>query len=298
MTHLLGGRRAHPYAGAVPSGPRARAADAIRHLDDRGGLSRTLVRTAWAAGKTVRDTVAHRSPVTTRWAPGEQRWHYRWPEARVNDPGRWADAHDWSTFGARYDMDDLLWRRYRPAPGDVVLDVGAGHGGETMRLAHLVGPTGRVVAVEAAPGPFARLDELVRLNGWAHVEPVQVALAAEPGTLTISDDDEGWIAGNVYEGRGVEVRATTVDDLCAELGIEHVDWLKMNIEGAEKEVVLGMERMAPHVRHLTISCHDFLGTEWGRSLAPVTAWLREHGYTVEQRGDGDFVQQLYVYAWR
>lgn len=197
-------------------------------------------------------------------------------------------------------MADLLWSNYRPQAGDVVFDIGAGHGGETFFLAPLVGPTGRVVAVEAAPGPFRRLDELVQLNGWCQVETVQVALADKAGTLTITDNEEDWIGGNLYDGAagGVEVPATTFDDLCVKYGITEVAWVKMNIEGAEKDALRGMERMAPHVRHMTISCHDFLGTEWGRSKDQVLAWLDDHGFETRIRDTGPGWEANYVYAWR
>lgn len=256
-----------------------------------------LVRWAYGIAKTIVDSVRNRRLVTTRWVARERRWHYRWPEGRAADEGRWRDAEGWATHGFYYGMDDLLWRHYRPSPGDIVLDIGAGHGGETLYLAKMVGPSGRVVAIEAAPSTYARLAELCTLNEWSQVEPLQVAVAATSGTLLMSAETP-WIAGNVYEGGDVAVRAETIDQLCAERGITRVNWLKMNIEGAETDALLGMEQMAPHVDHLTISCHDFLGTDWGRSLDPVMEWLRSHGFEVLQRDEGDMVQRLYVYAWR
>lgn len=271
---------------------------ALAHrVDDRPGLLRDVVRAGYGAAKTALDSVRHRGPVVTRWSPKDQRWHYRWPEGRAVDTGRWRDAQGWATRGFYYGMADLLWRRYRPRPGDVVLDIGAGNGGETLYLASLVGPTGRVLAIEAAPGPYRSLNELVSLNGWPHVEAIQAAVTASSGTVMI-EDDEQWVAGSIYQGSGVPVVAVTIDGLCAERGIDRIDWIKMNIEGAEREALQGMERMAPRVMNLTISCHDFLGTEWGRTKDFVLAWLEEHGFTAELRGEGDFVQQLYVYAWR
>lgn len=262
-------------------------------------VARHAVRLGYGVAKTVGDSIRHREVVSTRWVPSEDRWHYRWPEGRVADEGRWKDAQGWATRGFYYGMDDLLFRRYRPKPGDVVFDVGAGDGGETLYLASMVGESGRVVSIEAAPSPFRRLQDLVARNSWAHVTPLNVALSSEPGTISISDDPEGWVAGNVFETEGsVEVRADTFDDLCEQLGIGRVHWVKMNIEGAEKDALRGMERMAPHIDNFTISCHDFLGTEWGRSKDEVLAWLETHGFTAEMRGEGDFVQQLYVYAWR
>ena len=257
------------------------------------------MRHGYALAKTVMDSVRHRGLVTTRWVPSENRWHYRWPEGRVADEGRWKDAEGWATRGFYYGMDDLLFSRYRPSAGDVVFDVGAGDGGETFYLARMVGSSGRVVSVEAAPTPYRRLEDLVRRNAWSHVTPIHVALTSTPGKVSISDDPEQWVAGNIFESEGsVEVDARSFDDVCESLGIEHVDWVKMNIEGAEKDALRGMERMAPHIRNFTISCHDFLGTEWGRSKDEVLAWLEGHGFTAEMRDEGDFVQQLYVYAWR
>lgn len=262
-------------------------------------LRRHIVRLGYGLAKTTVDSARHRRLVLTRWSPSENRWHYRWPEGRVADEGRWKDAQGWATRGFYYGMDDLLFRRYRPSAGDVVVDVGAGDGGETFYLARMVGDSGMVVSVEAAPSPFLQLEDLVRRNGWTQVTPLNVALASTPGTISISDDPDRWVAGNIFESEGsVVVEARTFDDICQSLGIESVDWVKMNIEGAEKDALRGMERMAPHIRNFTISCHDFLGTEWGRSKDEVLAWLEAHGFTAEMRGDGDFVQQLYVYAWR
>lgn len=261
--------------------------------------SSDLVRIGHGALTSVRDSLRHRRAVTTRWVPGEARWHYRWPEGRVVDEGHWRDAAGWATHGFYYEMADLLWGHYRPRQGDVVIDVGAGHGGETLFLAGMVGPTGVVIAVEAAPEPFARLSELVRINDWGHVTPVQAAVTDHPGEVTISVAGADWIAGNIFDpGVGVTVPGRTLDELCETFGIDEVDWVKLNIEGAEKEALRGMERMAPHVRNLTISCHDFLGTEWGRSFDVVTAWLTDHGFKFERRDDPDEVFGLYVYAWR
>lgn len=271
---------------------------ALAHrVDDRPGLLRDVVRAGYGAAKTALDSVRHRGPVVTRWSPKDQRWHYRWPEGRAVDTGRWRDAQGWATRGFYYGMADLLWRPYRPRPGDVVLDIGAGNGGETFYLAEMVGAAGRVIGIEAAPGPYAALQELVELNGWPQVEALHVAVADKAGTLRIEDVDH-WVAGSVFSDGGVSVPAVTLDDLCAERGIRDIDWIKMNIEGAERDALLGMGAMAPHVRNMTISCHDFLGTEWGRTKDFVLAWLTEHGFQARVRGEGDFVQALYVYASR
>ena len=267
-------------------------------LDKRGGASRIVARNIIATARTVKNTRANRHLSLVRWSPSRDAWIHRWPSGRVVDAARWSTPEKWATGGGHYDMSDLLWSNYKPRAGDTVFDVGAGHGGETFFLASLVGERGTVVSIEAAPAPFEKLRDMVRLNGWKHVEPVQVALSDRAGTLSITDDESNWVEGNIYSEGGVSVPAATFDDLCAERGITTVDWVKMNIEGAEKEAVRGMERMAPHVRHMTISCHDFLGTEWGRSKDQVLLWLHDHGFQTRVRGSELTWDANYVYAWR
>lgn len=265
-------------------------------LDARPGLSRNAVRLAFSVFTTA---TPGGTVKTLRWVPSEQRYHHRFPEGRVEDARFWRSAAAWQTHGGLYDIDDLLWRHYRPGPGDTVLDIGAGNGGEVFSLAPMVGKSGRIIAIEAAPGPFADLTRLCAHNDFTQVECVQAAVSDDAGTLMIADDGD-WIAGNVYAGTdgGIEVPAVTIDELCASRGIERVDWLKMNIEGAERDALRGMEQMVPNVASLTISTHDFLGTEWGRTKEFVLGWLREHGFEVEENGSDDPVFGGYVYAWR
>ena len=82
--------------------------------------------------------------------------------------------------GESYDFEELMFSYYRPGPGDVVVDVGAGHGGETFALANMVGPDGSVLAIEAAPDTYRRLEQLCRLNGWKQVETIQAAVSDKP----------------------------------------------------------------------------------------------------------------------
>ncbi|WP_165356965.1 FkbM family methyltransferase [Nocardioides zhouii] len=262
-------------------------------------MSQLVARTIIGVAKSLKDTTANRHLSVVRWSPTRQAWIHRWPGGLVIDRKRWSTPEEWATNGD-YDMPDLLWTEYQPKPGDTVIDVGAGHGGETYFLASMVGERGKVLAVEAAPRPFGRLQEMVEINGWEHVHPVQVALSDRVGTVRITDDEDNWIAANIYADAtdGVDVSATTFDDLCQDHGITTVDWVKMNIEGAEKDAIRGMERMAPHVRHMTIACHDWLGTEWGRSREQVLTWLHDHGFRTRLHGRENTWDGDYVHAWR
>jgi FkbM family methyltransferase len=195
------------------------------------------------------------------------------------------------------DLEIFLWD-YTPADGDVILDIGAGTGTEAVRLSRLVGPTGRVIAVEAHPDTFAVLAKVSAANRIHNITTVEAAVAGVAGTLHITDNDE--VGSNTLFGDGaIEVRATTIDDIIAECHVERVDFLKMNIEGAERLAIQGMDHTVARVERMAISCHDFLGTEWGATRSVVYRWLIDQGFQVRSRPDDPRRWcQDYLYASR
>lgn len=250
------------------------ASGALATFDRPGGR--------WALGllTSAAISVNERRHCRVRW-DGDA-WSHRFAGQTVlNDqilrPSRSVDAH----------LEIFLWE-YTPPAGATVLDIGAGTGTEVAGLAHRVGPTGRVIAVEAHPDAVRLLKRIGGLNGLANIEVVPLAIADVPGLVTISQENEGvanHLLGAPSDASAVEVEATTVDDLLAALDVDHVDLLKMNIEGAERLAVRGMEQSAARIDHVAISCHDFLGTDWGRTRDDVEEWLEAHGYRVHRRTD-------------
>lgn len=176
---------------------------------------------------------------------------------------------------------DLFYHHYEPKPGDLVVELGAEFGTETLFLSRSVGPTGRVISVEAHPQTCAGLREMVRLNQLCNVTVVQAAVGGISGTTTISD---GAALSNVV-GRGdIQIPARTLAELLAEFDIDKVDLLKVNIEGSERSL---MESMTPseaeRISHAVISCHDFRADrgddETFRTGAAVDADLERLGFT-------------------
>ena len=232
-------------------------------------------------------------------------WHYgrRNPGQRfsVDDQGRWvnqqADAcvvspviHT-ATFPAFRDWVIDHWcHKAMPGPGDTVIDVGAGVGEEALVFSKLVGPTGRVIAIEAHPGTFRCLEETLRRSGVENVTALALAVGAEQGTVRMSGSDN-FLTNSIVTGQGredtVDVPMTTLDHLGDELGIGPVSLIKMNIEGAETAAIAGMERLAQRTANVIISCHDFLADRGDdaalRTREPCRELLEKQGFTVSQR---------------
>ena len=166
---------------------------------------------------------------------------------------------------------------YHPKAGDVVLDIGAGIGEEMMILAPQVK---RMVCVEASDEVFRCLEKNIAANRLDNVTPLKCAISDRDGELRMTDTADHRTNHFVNEG-GVVVPTKTIESLCRSLGIDQIDFLKMNIEGAEKTAVQGFGDI--DIRHLVISCHNFLEGEQFQTHDFVKAHLRDAGYNVLTR---------------
>jgi FkbM family methyltransferase len=154
----------------------------------------------------------------------------------------------------------------RVKPGMTVLDIGAHVGYYARRCAERGGEQGRVVAFEPHPRTFEML--LKNVKPYANVTPIQAALAETEGTAElydylmmsasgslhydesirdlqqsqVSDSDIAPRIDSEFEVQTYSVRTVSVDACLEELGIQKVDVVKMDIEGAEMGALRGMKQ--------------------------------------------------------
>jgi FkbM family methyltransferase len=257
------------------------------------GMGRPLIATARAAVLTARG-----EPTRVTYDSGTGGWVHRSREGALV----LAEPRGWSVRGWEQLNRDVFLRDYTPTEGDVVVELGAGVGTETLSLSRMVGESGRVVAVEAHPTTFAMLRRMIELNDLRNVTAVHAAAMDAPGTVTISDRDIADTQANRVGGEGVPVPGVTLDDLALEHGIEKVAFLKSNIEGAETDALRGASAMLATTQHAAIGCHDFLADETGddsyRTLDDVRAILEGAGFSVDRRVDDRPWAAGYLYASR
>jgi FkbM family methyltransferase len=191
---------------------------------------------------------------------------------------------------------------YSPRPGDTVFDVGAGIGAGALLFSHLVGNGGRVVSLEAHPRTYDRLAALCKANRLENVTTLQVAAADSDGDTVISDVDH-YLQNTVLglENGGIRVPARRIDTIAVSLGITSIDLLTMNIEGAERLAIAGLDGIIDATRHVCISCHDFLADAGGadelRTKAEVRDFLVDHAFRVVSRDDApDSWTRDYLYG--
>lgn len=120
-------------------------------------------------------------------------------------------------------------------PGDTVLDCGTYSGNTSLYFAGKTGPEGRVYGFEASPRSFSVYSDNVRDH--ANIFPVNAAVCGHCGTATFAELG----VGAHINTEGVTVPATTLDGFFAEKNLERVDFIKMDIEGAEISALRGAE---------------------------------------------------------
>jgi len=195
---------------------------------------------------------------------------------------------------------DYFMYQYRPKEGDTIVDVGAGTGWETLLFSRSVGMSGRVISIEAHPRVFRCLSKMRAENRLENVTLVQAAVADQEGEVQLSDSPEHEANSIIGVASGVRVACTTLDYIFRSLELSRVDFLKMNIEGAERLALSGMGEMLRKTKNVCIACHDFLADEGGpdelRTRADVIAFLKQNGFVVSLReSEGDFLRN-YVYG--
>lgn len=243
-------------------------------------------------------TVKRRERCAIRYVAGE--WVHRYRTGIVVQPhigGASASLQDRNTW-------DTFLHAFRPRPGDTIIDLGAGVGSEARLLSRLVGPTGRVISVEAHPRMFDCLRRTIELNGLSNVTAVHRAILGTRGIAFI--EDRPVYGGNAITASpddAIPVVCEPLGDLVDRLGIDRIDLLKMNIEGAELTVLESAGELLSRVDNLVVSCHDFKadrgGADWQRTYSGVRALLTDAGYTLLSRRDDQRPWiPYYVYASR
>jgi FkbM family methyltransferase len=155
----------------------------------------------------------------------------------------------------------LFFNKYLPSLGDVIVDIGSGVGAEISMMSRMVGDGGVVYAIEADPSLYRKNLKVVELLGLSNVVCLNVAITDFDGYVNLNIFSEDGNDSTIY-GSGensVRVESRSIDSLFLEHGISSVDYIKINIEGAEKQALMGCINSFASIKNWCVSCHDFIG---------------------------------------
>jgi FkbM family methyltransferase len=214
----------------------------------------------------------------------------------------------WAGLADKYlrDAADYWFHVYRPCPGDLIVDIGAGRGEDVFAFSRAVGPGGRVIAIEPHPVSFRALEKFCALNRLSNVTALNYACTDGPAHLQI-ETLPVWESNYVRAGgpspTSYAVEGLPCDSLVAGRGLERIDFLKMNIEGAERMALPGCRAMLARTRFACIAAHDFRADrgegEDFRTLEFVSRFLRDAGFEISRRTeDPRYYVPYHVHGFR
>lgn len=168
-------------------------------------------------------------------------------------------------------------------PGMNAVDIGGNIGYYAMLEARLVGPRGKVIAIEPMPENSAQLCKNVEANGYQNIHIHKVAIGDQDGSALI------YISGksNWHSMRPttstigeLKVRVATLDSLLAPYDLPSVDLVRMDLEGYEVTAIEGMKRtLVKYGPRLLVELHPHLvGTA---AIEKYLRLLENLGYTIE-----------------
>jgi FkbM family methyltransferase len=161
--------------------------------------------------------------------------------------------------------------------GDTVFDIGANIGYVSLSLAKRVGPTGSVIAFEPVPRNIDLLRDNIEVNRLNNITLLRLAASDRCGQAVIRMAENPSTASMVWHrdnpsATDIVIRTVAIDDLIEAGELGYPRFVKIDVEGAEGSVLLGMGRtLAAAQPILFVEC-----SEAGRE----TAWemLRALGY--------------------
>jgi len=182
---------------------------------------------------------------------------------------------------------DREYERYGPAVrnGWTVVDVGAGVGEFCIQVARRH-PDCRIYAFEPGAEAFALLRENVDLNAVGNVRIFPRAVGARAGESVLyrpagarARASTAPAAGRAGEA-GTRVPTTTLGEIFRDLDIPRCDFLKMDCEGAEYDILMDADAATlDRIAHMSIEYHDGVTALSGADLA---AWLESRGFRVRR----------------
>jgi FkbM family methyltransferase len=178
-------------------------------------------------------------------------------------------------------------------PGHVVIDLGAYSGLTAISFSKAVGSTGRVIALEPDPANFAaatrNIDQHFKVNNLGNIVLMKNAVANSRGNIQFSSEGTlGSAAVSIVgsdRGETIDVECLSLSDIAQSNRLDRVDFIKMDIEGAEESVLAGAAGFFAKFRPRLIIEPHFVREVL--SADAITRILQGYGYhcdRIEQYG--------------
>ena len=189
---------------------------------------------------------------------------------------------------------NIIYEQYNlkriPFTPSVIIDAGANIGLSSLYFSNRY-PSSKIYALE----PFKQNYDMLVKNTVQHKQiiPLHAALWREDKSLAVRDSGSGFWGFQVQDisESTEEVKSVSIDSLMKRFSIDEIDILKMDIEGAEREVFSSnYERWLPKVKVLIIELHDFIHRDCSKTVFKA---LCNYDFTLSIKGSENLIFSRY-----
>ena len=177
--------------------------------------------------------------------------------------------------------------------GDIVLDIGANVGIFSLLGAQVVGNTGKIFAFEPSQITYNALLENLKLNQVSNIYPQKLALSNTEGTIHLNDTEDdslNFIDTKNINTKGEIVEMKTLDNWLTINQLAKVDFIKIDIEGAEYLCFQGAEQMFRNTPPTIImECNEKWCKRFDYTVFDLLKFLNGFGYTFEQYEEAQWI---------
>jgi len=173
---------------------------------------------------------------------------------------------------------DLL-KRFSPKEGDVVVDVGAHMGLYTMISSKRVGPTGKVIAIINDPRIFDMLNHNIKLNNITNVMPFNYIPYSKEMDMVLVHYSRMLLGENGKPNtvdKTIAVHVNTLDNLLQHNGINEVNWMKVDVDEPELEVLKGAHNVLSNSKDIAF----FIEVHGKDNYKPLTEFLHSYNFII------------------
>jgi FkbM family methyltransferase len=179
-------------------------------------------------------------------------------------------------------------------PGKTMIDIGANYGIFSLTAARLVGEEGEVIAFEPTQATFDIFKNNLALNRASNVKAMRIALGDKPGRLRLYhdiDSSRNSLAPANPSQDYEEVEVRTLDSVIKESDISRIDFIKIDVEGADELVCRsGSETLQKYRPPVFFENNRYAASQMGLKGGGTPAFLAGLGYEFYQYHNGEIIK--------
>lgn len=176
-------------------------------------------------------------------------------------------------------MEKEYFHWYKPKSGDIIFDCGAYCGDTSFIFSKLVGAAGKVYAFEPDPENFAMLLKNIEKHDLKNVIPINKGISSQSSTVFFNSDGNLGASITNSKNSSCQIEVISLSDAYMAFGIAKLDFIKMDIEGAEIEAIKGsIDFLSDHSINLSIANHVVNGKN---TYVIIEDILKQNGYEFE-----------------